>query len=52
MGSFTNKQFNFPIGYELGKPETLKFIPQPLSDTNSSFFPDGTSKRHRQQYST
>ncbi len=50
MGSFTNKQFNFPIGYELGKPETLKYIPQPLSDTNSSFFPDGTSKRHRQQY--
>jgi len=49
-GSFTNKQFNFPIGYEAGKPETLKFIPQTLSDTASSFFPDGTSKRHRQQY--
>lgn len=50
MGGFTNKQFNFPIGYQLGHPETLKFIPQTLTDTNSSFFPDGTSKRHRQQY--
>jgi hypothetical protein len=49
-GSFTNKQFNFPIGYQLGQPQTLQFIPQSLSDTNSSFFPDGTSKRHRQQY--
>jgi hypothetical protein len=50
MGNFAEKQFNFPIGYQLGQPETLKFIPQSLSDTNSSFFPDGTSKRHRQQY--
>jgi hypothetical protein len=50
MGSYTNKQFIFPIGYQLGHPETLKFIPQSLADTNSSFFPDGTSKRHRQQY--
>ncbi len=49
-GSFTNKQFNFPIGYQLGHPETLQFIPQTLTDTASSFFPDGTSKRHRQQY--
>lgn len=49
-GSYTNKQFNFPIGYQLGHPETLQFIPQALSDTASSFFPDGTSKRHRQQY--
>ncbi len=50
MLGFPAKAFNFPIGYELGRPETLKFIPQPLSDTASSFFPDGTSKRHRQQY--
>lgn len=49
MGSFTNKQFNFPIGYVLGQPETLSFIPEPLSVT-ASFFPDGTSSRHRQQY--
>jgi hypothetical protein len=48
--SFTNKQFNFPIGYQLGHPETLQYIPQTLTDTASSFFPDGTSKRHRQQY--
>lgn len=49
MGSFTNAQFNFPIGYVLGQPETLRFIPEPLSST-ASFFPNGTSSRHRQQY--
>lgn len=47
---FPARSFNFPIGYQLGQPETLQFIPQPLSDTAASFFPDGTSKRHRQQY--
>lgn len=46
---FAAKAFNFPIGYENGKPETLSFVPEPLSAA-SSFFPDGTSKRHRQQY--
>jgi hypothetical protein len=49
MGSFTNKQFNFPIGYELGNPSSLQFIPEPLSAT-ASFFPNGTSTRHRQTY--
>ncbi len=49
MGGFTNRQFNFPIGYELGQPSTLQYIPEPLTAT-ASFFPDGTSKRHRQQY--
>jgi hypothetical protein len=49
MGSFTNKQFNFPIGYELGNPSSLQFIPEPLSATGS-FFPDGTANRHREQY--
>ncbi|MHB1310328.1 MAG: multiheme c-type cytochrome [Limisphaerales bacterium] len=46
---FAAKTFNFPIGYQLGKPETLAFIPDALTNA-SSFFPDGTSKRHRQQY--
>lgn len=46
---FPAKAFNFPIGYELGKPETLKFVPEALTNA-ASFFPDGTSKRHRQQY--
>jgi hypothetical protein len=46
---FPAKTFNFPIGYQLGKPETLAFIPEALTAT-ASFFPDGTSKRHRQQY--
>lgn len=49
MGSFTNKQFNFPIGYVVGDPSSLKFIPEPLSATGS-FYPDGTANRHRQQY--
>lgn len=49
MGSFTNKQFNFPIGYELGNPASLKFIPEPLTAA-ASFYPDGTANRHRQQY--
>ncbi len=49
MGSFTNKQFNFPIGYILGQPNTLKFIPEPLTAT-ASFYPDGTANRHREQY--
>jgi hypothetical protein len=49
MGSFTNKQFNFPIGYTNGDPSSLHYIPEPLTAT-ASFFPDGTSKRHRQQY--
>jgi hypothetical protein len=49
MGSFTNKQFNFPIGYEIGNPASLQFIPEPLSAT-ASFYPDGTANRHRQQY--
>lgn len=46
---FPAKTFNFPIGYELGRPDTLTFIPEPLTAA-ASFFPDGTSKRHRQQY--
>jgi hypothetical protein len=46
---FPAKTFNFPIGYEPGRPETLQFIPEPLSAT-ASFFPDGTANRHRQQY--
>ena len=49
MGSFTNKQFNFPIGYVLGDPSSLKFIPEPLTAT-ASFYPDGTANRHRQTY--
>jgi formate-dependent nitrite reductase cytochrome c552 subunit len=49
MGGFTNKQFNFPIGYVLGQPSTLQFIPEPLSAA-ASFYPDGTANRHRQQY--
>ncbi|MBI5386900.1 MAG: hypothetical protein HZA90_19685 [Verrucomicrobia bacterium] len=49
MGSFTNREFNFPIGYVPGQPGTLQFIPEPLNAT-ASFFSDGTSKRHRQQY--
>ena len=49
MGSFTNKQFNFPIGYVLGDPSSLRFIPESLSAT-ASFFPDGTANRHREQY--
>jgi hypothetical protein len=48
-GSFTNKQFNFPIGYVLGQPSTLQFIPESLS-VAASFFPDGTANRHREQY--
>ncbi len=46
---FPAKTFNFPIGYVLGQPNTLAFIPEPLSAT-ASFFPNGVSKRHRQQY--
>ncbi len=49
MGSFTNKQFNFPIGYQLGNPASLQFIPEPLTAT-ASFYPDGTANRHREQY--
>jgi hypothetical protein len=49
MGGFTNRQFNFPIGYVPGQPNTLQFIPEPLTATGS-FFPDGTANRHRQQY--
>ncbi len=49
MGSFTNKQFNFPIGYELGNPSSLQFIPEPLTAV-ASFYPDGTANRHREQY--
>ncbi len=46
---FAAKAFNFPIGYVAGQPSSLKFIPEPLSAT-ASFFPDGTSNRHRQTY--
>lgn len=46
---FAAKAFNFPIGYVAGQPSSLKFIPEPLSATKS-FFPDGTSTRHRQTY--
>jgi hypothetical protein len=49
MGSFTNKQFNFPIGYVLGQPNTLQFIPESLGIAGS-FFPNGTANRHREQY--
>jgi hypothetical protein len=49
MGGFTNKQFNFPIGYILGQPNTLQFIPEALNIA-ASFFPDGTANRHREQY--
>lgn len=49
MGGFTNKQFNFPIGYELGNPASLQFIPEALNIA-ASFFPDGTANRHREQY--
>lgn len=49
MGSFTNKQFNFPIGYELGNPASLHFIPEALN-VAASFYPDGTANRHREQY--
>lgn len=49
MGGFTNKQFNFPIGYELGNPGSLQFIPEALNIA-ASFFPDGTANRHREQY--
>ena len=46
---FPAKTFNFPIGYQLGKPETLQYIPEPPTAT-ASFLPDQfTSKRHRQQ---
>lgn len=48
-GSFTNRQFGFPIGYVVGQPETLQFIAEPLSST-TSFFPNGVSKRYGQQY--
>lgn len=48
-GSFTNRQFGFPIGYLAGAPGTLAFIPEPLTST-VSFFPNGASKQHRQQY--
>jgi hypothetical protein len=49
MGSFTNRQFGFPIGYEAGLPNTLEFLPEPLTSTNY-FFPNGTARDHRQQY--
>ncbi len=49
MGSFTNRQFGFPIGYQAGVPTSLEFLPEPLTSTNY-FFPNGTSKEHRQQY--
>ncbi len=46
---FAAKTFNFPIGYVLGDPSSLKFVPEALT-VKDSFFPDGTSKRHRQQF--
>jgi hypothetical protein len=46
---FAAKTFNFPIGYVLGQPSTLQFIPESLS-VAASFFPDGTANRHREQY--
>lgn len=46
---FPAKTFNFPIGYELGNPSSLHFIPEPLTAT-ASFYPDGTANRHREQY--
>ena len=46
---FAAKTFNFPIGYQLGKPSSLQFVPEPLSAT-ASFYPDGTANRHREQY--
>lgn len=42
-------QYNFPVGYVLGKPETLQYNPEPYTN-NASFFPDKTTKRHREQY--
>jgi len=42
-------KFNFPVGYVLGKPETLKYIPEPYNST-ASFFPDKTTSRHREQF--
>jgi Cytochrome c554 and c-prime len=42
-------EYNFPVGYILGKPETLKYNPEPYTN-NASFFPDQTTKRHREQY--
>lgn len=41
--------FNFPVGYILGKPETLEYIPEPY-ENNQSFFLDKTTSRHREQY--
>ena len=49
MPGFAAKAFNFPIGYVAGQPSTLQFIPEPLGAA-ASFFPDGTSNRHREQY--
>lgn len=46
---YAAKTFNFPIGYELGNPASLKFIPEPITAA-TSFYPDGRSNRHRQQY--
>lgn len=41
--------YNFPVGYVLGKPDTLKYVPEPYNNS-ASFFPDQTTKRHREQY--
>lgn len=46
---FPAKTFNFPIGYELGNPASLTFIPEAITNL-ASFFPDGTANRHREQY--
>ncbi len=42
-------QYNFPVGYVIGKPETLQYNPEPYTN-NASFFPDKTSKRHREEF--
>ncbi len=41
--------FNFPVGYVLGKLETLQYDPEPYTN-NQSFFPDKTTSRHREQF--
>ncbi len=41
--------FNFPVGYVPGKPDTLKYVPEPYNVT-ASFFPDRTTSRHREQF--
>ncbi len=42
-------KYNFPVGYVLGKPDTLQYDPESYTN-NASFFPDKTSNRHRQQF--